>query len=180
MNRQDIQQRHLDRDAITGAETELGNIYHHLREDRPDILFKHDSHVLASMKMRGGRENKAQLFVTWDRCMQLACQGIHELVLGLDPLNAAELFELAADMGEHGPDIEFIMHLGDVEVSLASRVWDVIIEVEQDDLSDARLLARAKEFRDDFLARQQSDAVRTRQIVDAWRQWKAAAGGQKG
>lgn len=180
VNRLDIQQRHLDRNVIKDAETELGHIYHRLKVDRPGILFRHDCLVLASMKMQERRENEAQLFVTWDRCMQSACEGIHELVFGLNPLNAAELFELAADMGEHSPDIELIKHLDDKDVSLASRLWDVIIEVAKDDLSDARLLEMARDFRHDFLARQQSEAVPTPQIALAWNEWKAAAGASKG
>lgn len=179
VEQQNIEQRNLDRDAIRDADSELGNIYHRLDEERPDILFKHDSHVLAAMKMRGDRESKAHLLATWDRCMQEACKGIHELVLGLDPFNAAELFELASENGQHAPDIELIMHLGDKELSLASKIWDTIVEVENDDLSDAELLTKARAFRDDFVARQKSDSVRTRQIVDAWRQWKDATGSKE-
>lgn len=173
--RQDIDQRHVDRNATREAETELGNIYHQLNEDRPEILFAHDALVLAQMRASGDRENKSQLLATWDRCMQRACHGIHELVLGLDPLNIAELFELAADKGEHAPDISLIVQLGDREVTLSSRIWDVIVEVEKEDLSDAALLAKAKRFKDAFLARQQADTMRTHQIVTAWRQWKEMA-----
>lgn len=180
VNRMDIQQRYIDRDAIKDAETALGHIYHRLNVDRPGVLFRHDCHVLASMKMQERRENEAQIFVTWDRCMQSACEGIHDLVFGLDPVNAAELFELAADMGEHTPDIELIKQLDDEDMSLASNLWDVIIEVAKDDLSDARLLEMAGDFRHDFLTRHQSEAVRIPQIAAAWNEWKAAAGASKG
>ncbi len=84
-------------------------------------------------------------------------------------------FELAANKGEYAPDLNLIMHLGDKHVSLSSKIWDVIIEVEREDLSDAKLLAKAKRFKEDFLKRQQSDAVRTHQIVTAWREWKDTA-----
>lgn len=179
VKRQDIEPRRLDQNAIRDSDSALGHVYHQLQEERPEILFTHDSHVLAAMKMWGDKESKAHLLATWDRCLQIACQSIHELVLGLDPLNAAELLELATAKGERALDIELIMHLGDKDLSLSSRIWDALIEVEREDLSDADLLAKARDFKQHFLARQQSDSVRTRQIIDAWRQWKAAAGERK-
>ncbi|MCC5829265.1 MAG: hypothetical protein JJU36_07440 [Phycisphaeraceae bacterium] len=174
--KENIDARQLSIDAKRDADTALGNIYHHLGEERPEILFGHDSNVLAWMKTRGDADSKAFLYATWDRCMQQGCQGIHELVLGVDPVNAAELLELSSERGRSPLDIQLIMHLSDKEFSLASRIWDVIIEVEKEDVSDADLLPKARSFKADFLARQQSDATRTNQIVGAWRQWKSAAG----
>ena len=165
------------REVMTGAEVELAHVYKELKEERPEILVRHDVAVLGYLRQQALTETAAQIIVTWDNTLHLACQSQEYNVLSFDPISTAGILNLLSSLGEDCPATELVLSLEQEEVSLASMIWDTIVSIEHDNLTDAQLLEKANAFKEEFLRKQIGDSVRSKQIVAAWNEWKRMTGG---
>jgi len=62
--------------------------------------------------------------------------------------------------------------MDDEDLRKAARVWDQLVKIEKDNMFDADLFRKAKDFRYGFLKQQRSDRFASRQIASAWEETK--------
>lgn len=173
INVKDIRRERQDLRLRKRSEEDLLYIYKDLKEQRPDILMRHDARVLEHIRRMANTTDIAQILVTWDKTLQMACISDQFSWWCLDPVNTCDLLALISpDTTSSSLGVEVALLLPETDRLAAATVWDAIVSIERDELKDAGLLSKARKFRDEFLRQQQSDSLRTGQIVAAWKRWK--------
>ncbi len=151
------------------AQQDLAHMYHQQAINKPEVLVRHDTQVLAFMRDRADKGQDAILLATWDNTLQAACQMDEYGWWCMDPLHAGDLMALVEPGGRGALGVDVALLLDDTHLQMASRIWDTIVRIEKDDMYDAELITKAVEFRKEFLARQTSDSVAAQRIAKSWK-----------
>jgi hypothetical protein len=157
------------------AEKDLTFIYRQQGLDKPAILVRHDTRMLAYIRDKANKGGNARLVATWDNTLQCACRMDEYDWWCLDPLHAGDLMALVEPGGRGAMGVDVALLLDDSHLQLASKVWDTIVKIEKDNMFDAQLVSQAVRFRKEFLARQKSDTLAAGLIAKSWKESKAPA-----
>lgn len=146
---------------------------HELNLERRDRrLERHEKQVLAWL---GGQAEEAPahapLIVTWDRLLRRACP---EGAPGgaLDPLAVCELLSFVCDDNRPPETARFAgFWLTDLEAEKGALVLDTLVQLEKENLSDARSVQLAREFRTQYIA-ERHDVSDVSALEQAWRKFR--------
>ncbi|HTU35959.1 MAG TPA: restriction endonuclease [Candidatus Acidoferrum sp.] len=163
-----VQSYRVDTHVRRVAEQDLGHIYHRQQIDKPPVLIRHDTLVLAYMRDRAQKGDNAMLLATWDTTLQAACREDQYDWWCMDPLHAGDLMALVERGGRGALGVDVALLFDDVHLQLASRVWDTIVRIEKDKMFDADLMAKATKFRKELLSRQTGDSIASQRIARSW------------
>lgn len=159
--------------ALAPIEREWDWARHELQlEPRPQILERHDKHVLAWLATVAAAEPAhAPLIVSWDRLLRrVRPEGVPGGAL--DPLALSELLVFVGDEKAASSTAEFAgLWLGELEVERSAQILDALVKFERDDMLDAELVQLAQGFRDQYLA-EQSDNAAVSSLEQAWRTFR--------
>lgn len=132
---------------------------------RPDILERHDKQVLAWLA--GIDPRHAPMLVTWDRLLKTVR---HPRAPGgvLDPLAVCELLSLIHDESMPVETLRFSgLMLTEVEAERSASVFDALVQIEKSNLSDARLVRTAVDFKTSYLQRHH-DTPDVEELAQEW------------
>ena len=69
--------------------------------------------------------------------------------------------------------IDYVWMQSEASLKNSAQVWDELVRIEKGNLSDAALLSKASDFRQDYVANHQSDTdVEPVDVRSKWLQWK--------
>lgn len=161
--------------ALGPVEREWDWARHDLQlEPRNPVLERHDKTVLAWLASHANEDpTHAPLIVTWDRLLRHV-QPEGALGRALDPLALGEL--LAFVGGEtDATTVEYAgLWLDEREAEQSAQILDTLVKLEHEDLSDAEVVHRMKEFRDVWLA-QHRDVADVSALELEWKRFRGAA-----
>lgn len=122
-------------------------------EPRDPVLERHDKQVLAWLAGKVEDDpTHAPLIVTWDRLLRRARP---EGTPGgaLDPLAVCELLSFVGGDESPSETTRFVgFWLTELETERGAQILDTLVQLEKEQLSDAQLAQRAREFRTQYLA----------------------------
>lgn len=139
---------------------------------RPDILERHDKQVLAWLA--GIDPRHAPMLVTWDRRLKTV-RAPRSPGGVLDPLAVCELLSLIHDESMPVESLRFsALMLTEVEAERSAAVFDALVEIEKSNLSDARLVRVAVDFKSSYLQRHH-DTPDVQELTQEWSSLRAQA-----
>lgn len=147
--------------------------------DRPRVLLQHDEWVLATLIDEDAAHAAVWVLCTWDRLLR-NIQGLPLSAPVVDPLSLADLLGLV--VGETTetrlctPPI-VALALGTEAQERGARVLDILVKLEREQLSDARVSDQILKFKREYVQRLRQD-VRGAQVRHAWDQWRLRALGE--
>lgn len=154
------------------TEEDLAYIYHHLDENRPSVVVRHDAEVVTALRHASTQQGAIPVLATWDGTLLRLCQRDDYSWWALDPASFLDL--LAIVLGsptESGTlSIEVALALEQQELQRAARIWDTIASIERRKFRDAELLQMAREFKDEFLKSQR--AATAQRLKAEWVEFK--------
>lgn len=156
------------------AEQDLSYIYQQCGIDKPSVLVRHDTQMLAFARDQANQGDEAILLTTWDNSLQSACRMDGYNWWCMDPLHAGDLMALVEPGRRGAMGVDVALLLDDARLQNASKVWDTLVRIEKDKMYDAELIGKATKFRNDFMKRQNADAVATDSIVKEWKKWQSS------
>lgn len=157
------------------AEESIAYAIHQLEVTRPDVLVRHDVRTIAYLHDSDRTGDMAHVLCTWD--------GVHFWVREresadwqvLNPGLLGDILALAnpEDMqGQIASPTILAKSLSEEAAARGAEVWDRLVRIERGTLHDAELLAQARAFKEEYIARLQSGKA-MRDVNRAWAEWKA-------
>lgn len=119
---------------------------------RPKVLIDHDRAVVRALVEWTRTSESRWLICTADVWLRGVLNDAD--VLALDSAGLADLLELVRPSGAHRTlisPVELAMTIGEQERELAAGVWDAIVRIEAENLTDRDLIRRARAFREQWL-----------------------------
>jgi hypothetical protein len=158
------------------AEQAIAFAEHEKNIRRRPVVVRHDSRTIAYLFDQEGTAAEVYILCTWD--------GLHFYIREAEAANAPRWHvadpallgdTLALAAPSDGP-VEIVsptvmaMLMSDATARQGAYIWDVLAQIEKDNLHDAQLLTQAHEFKEHYL-RRTADAE-LGDITAAWSKWK--------
>jgi hypothetical protein len=155
------------------AETEVMQLLHQAEDDRPEILVRHDAKVTGYLFDRLQDPFKISILTTWDglhfRVHQQATNPCWETV---NPGVLSDILNLSAHVDKPLVSPTLVAKtLTEEQARLGAIVWDNLANIERGNFHDAELLAKANDFKQTYLSREEFKSDR-KSISAAWQRWK--------
>lgn len=155
--------------ALSPVEKEWDWARHELQLERRDArLERHDKTVLAWVASCAREDpTHAPLIVTWDRLLR------HVQTEGapggaLDPLALGELLAFVGGAENDSMTTEFAgLWVGEREAEKSAQIMDTLVRLEREDMTDADIVQKVQEFRDQYLA-EHGDVADVSALESAW------------
>lgn len=146
---------------------------HELQLDRRDpVLERHDKAVLAWLASRAMEDpTHAPLIVTWDRLLRhIQPEGAPGAAM--DPLALGELLAFVGGEEATAMTVEYAgLWIGEREAEKNAHILDALVKLEREDMSDAEIVQKVQEFRDQWLA-EHRDVADVSALEHAWRTFR--------
>lgn len=142
--------------------------------DRPSVLVRHDVATLGWLLDHASDTDLTYVICTWDKLHPYVQRREDAEWDVLDPVALGDVLSLAA------PGSEDVTFVSPIVVALAlsadaeqqgAAVWDRLVDLEKERLHDARLLAAARAFKQNWVDKAAKDK-RPLALQGAWEAWK--------
>lgn len=136
---------------------------------------KHDLRTIAYLCDTEKAASQAFVLCSWDRLLFRIREREAADWLVLNPATLGDTLMLVdpAPEGVITSARMLALSLSEEAASRGAKVWDSIAKIESGSDFDAALLAQAKAFKEDYVARGHGGGA-LRQIEEAWSRWKGA------
>jgi len=145
---------------------------------RSQLLLQHDARVIAYLEGPVVEAGVAKILCTWDS-MQLRYNADWDGYCVINPAGVTDLLSIAKSNDESLPVVQLIDYVwlqSETSLKLSSRIWDQIISIEKDGLSDASLLMRVRAFKQHYISNHSSDLeIDETEVSSLWLKWKQSA-----
>jgi len=145
---------------------------------RPPNLIEHDSKVAAFLEDQAGVSEDVQVLCTWDRThAEINPDGTSGYFV-MSPVALID-FLAAGTRGEEAGGVasmsSFIDILNEAQVRMSAAIWDVIAKLSGNELSDAVMISKARQFREDYLTKHASlGLMDENDVARSWIAWRDA------
>jgi hypothetical protein len=142
---------------------------------RSKILLQHDARVITYLEGPSVEAGVAKVLCTWDS-MQLRYNADWDGYCVINPAGVTDLLSTAKSNDETLPVVQLIDYVwlqSEVSLKLSARIWDQIISIEKDGLSDASLLMRVRAFKQYYIANHANNIeINEAEVSSLWLKWK--------
>jgi len=144
-----------------------------LRDEPPRdaLLIRHDRAVVRTLRDGAGKGGKPWLVCTADGWLRGVFNDLE--VVALDGVGLVDLLSLVrSSRGRDEPlnsPLELASMLGEQEREEAAQVWETIVKLDSERLTDRELIRKARSFRESWLARPGDN------VEEAWRRHRDGA-----
>lgn len=159
--------RKLIEDTVNRIVDELGS-------SRPAVLRDHDVNVLTFLERGTRTTDQAVVVCTWDRLHFRAAHELGGAWEAVSPSVLADLMAMAA--GELRKMVSPMMYtsaLTERELERAAEIWEVIIKLEKEVMTDAEVERSARQFKDSIRSRVDGD-LSTQEIAEEYRRFRGS------
>ncbi|MDM8551587.1 hypothetical protein QUF72_15985 [Desulfobacterales bacterium HSG2] len=146
--------------------------------EKPDILIEHDATVIKYLYDAEVSSSFVKILCTWDTVhFMFKAQYNHGYEV-LNPVALIDLFSLAKPRSHPYKNkmttlVDFAKSQSSHIMEQGAGIWDEIVSLEKDGLADAELLLKAKEFKNDYMAKASMyQDLDHDDIARAWDVWK--------
>lgn len=159
---------------------DIKNNYYSLMQSqkiyRPEVLLSHDAKVISLLSSTKISSGAVKILCTWDKAHFLFRTSYNYGYDVLNPISIIDLFSLAKPKeisGHLSALSDFAMMQSLHLIEQGSKIWDELIYLEKNNLSDAELLIKAKNFKNHYLSKHGvSLDLSPDEIAQAWDSWK--------
>jgi len=159
------------------AQGYLGEIKNleNIRNTKKDLLLEHDACVIKYLSTNVNNE-RSNVLCTWDKALVEYKTTYSVPFSVLSPIALIDLTSMAKGSKSNNALASYInfAKLQDEQMlEVASSIWNVLMKIEKNELLDAQLLLKAKEFHTDYMDKHQKiDDLDNSKISEAWLAWK--------
>ncbi|MCG6659799.1 hypothetical protein HOP52_18795 [Halomonas campisalis] len=143
---------------------------------RPEILIKHDAKVIGYLSEDYVPSGQVKVLCTWDKVHSLKNPEGLDGYFVMHPIAIIDYLSLAKGNGSsYGVShlLDFASMQAETDLELSGKVWDAIAKTEKDNLSDAVLLSKAKEFQERYMKEHaNNDGVIDKSVEQMWIAWR--------
>lgn len=145
---------------------------------RAPNLIEHDSKVAAFLEDHAGDSDEVQVLCTWDRIhAEINPDGASGYFV-MSPVAFID-FLAAGARGAEAVGVasmsSFIDAINESQVRMSAAIWDVIAKINGNELSDAVMISKARQFREDYLTKHASLGLMNEDdVARSWIAWRNA------
>lgn len=143
---------------------------------RPDVLVRHDAKVIAYLSGDYVPSGFVKVLCTWDKIHSMKNPDGADGYYVMHPISIIDYLSLAkGNNSSYGVShlLDFASLQSESDLELSSKIWDSIAKVEKDNLSDAQVMLKAREFQDAYTLKHANDeSVIDDNIEREWMAWK--------
>lgn len=165
----------LDDSRYYRVEAEISRLTTSQGQTRASMLVGHDARVIGYLEGPSIEAGIAKVLCTWDS-VHFRYNPEWETYCVMNPATLTDLTSIARVDDRQVPMsqlVDYVWMQSEAALKLSSQVWDELVQIEKGGLSDAALLERAREFRQEYISDHQPSMDRERHdIRSRWLQWK--------
>ncbi|MBB6523835.1 hypothetical protein HNR48_004150 [Pseudoteredinibacter isoporae] len=148
--------------------------------NRAAILVRHDAKVIAYLSGDQVPSGFVKVLCTWDKAhSMLNPEGLDGYFV-MHPVAIIDYLSLASgNSNSTGIShlLDFASLQADKDLELSAKIWDAIAKIEKDNLSDAEMMTKAKNFQEHYLKKYANDEDAMEQLDERtateWMSWRA-------
>ncbi len=164
-----------DKSKINEVKRGLTGIISTYEDYRPDQVIKHDARTIAFLNEKEPKRETNNIYCTWDNVPQIYKRENSTLWEALTPPSLNDMLSLTSPKQRRGnikKPIEIAKRITSEAHNKGAKIWDILVQIEEDEFHDAELRKMAREFKQDYM---QQDEVSTHRedIAEAWSDWKS-------
>lgn len=143
---------------------------------KPNVLVEHDARVIKYLEGQSISSEYVKVLCTWDKLhFDINPDGENGYYV-LSPIGLIDLLSLAKHQSDDIP-LSHLKHYSMIQnekkLELSSQIWDAIAKLDNEKLSDIKLISMAKSFKENFLAENSGlDEIPDEKIEKEWLAWK--------
>jgi hypothetical protein len=157
------------------TEAELSKLSATGGQTRAGMLVTHDAQVIGHLEGTAVEAGVVKVLCTWDS-VHFRYNPNWETYCVMNPAALTDLTAVARADEKSVPMaqlIDYVWMQSEASLKNSAQVWDEIVRIEKGNLSDAALLSKASDFRQDYVAAHQPDTeVEPTDVRSRWLQWK--------
>lgn len=165
----------LDDRRFDGVSRRLSEVLDAVGISRAPLLIAHDSRVVGYLEGTSIDAGFAKVLCTWDS-VQLRLNPTWDAYCVMNPASVTDLLTLLRSDSTNRPMtqlIDFVWLQTEDATRMSARVWDEIVAIEQGNLADGVLLAKARAFRQSYIDDHKDDTdFDVSHLGSLWLKWK--------
>ena len=156
-----------------GYDTEIENLKE-IRIDKGEILLKHDASVINYLSQN--IDGNSKVLCTWDRSL-IEYKNKYPLSFSmLSPIALIDFMSMVKGETKSYPlasYVNFAKLQSEQMLEISSSIWDILIQIEKDELLDAKLIVKARNFQNNYTKKYHHiEELDQTKISKDWLAWK--------
>lgn len=147
-----------------------------ISSNKVETLLNHDANVIKYLSTHIDKINSSHILCTWDRSLMEYKSKFSVQFNVLSPIALIDLTSMAKGTKTNHPLASYInfAKLQDEQMlEMASGIWEILIQIEKNELLDAELITKARKFQNKYSKKYQNiDDLDIAKISSDWLAWK--------
>jgi hypothetical protein len=175
LDRYSIKYLDLDDRRFDGINRRISDVLSASNLSRAPLLVAHDARVIGYLESPAVEAGFAKILCTWDS-VQLRLNPSWDSYCVMNPASVTDVLTILRSDTDRKPMaqlVDFVWLQTESAVKLSAQVWDEIVAIEQGNLADGTLLAKARAFRRSYIDNHKDDTDFDAEAVSSlWLKWK--------